>query len=78
MDKSRVWDQHITPLCIKQANSKDLMYSIGNHTRYLITIYKVKEYLKIFQNMAIHLLTEEATKYTAYNFFMDRGKIKDK
>jgi regulator of protease activity HflC (stomatin/prohibitin superfamily) len=36
-----------------------------------------KDYLKIFQNMAIHLLTEEATKYTAYNFFMDRGKIKD-
>ena len=50
MDKSRVWDQHITPLCIKQANSKDLMYSIGNHTRYLITIYKVKEYLKIYMN----------------------------
>ena len=36
-----------------------------------------KDYLKIFQNMAIHLLTEEATKYTAYNFFMDRGLIKD-
>ena len=31
----------------------------------------------IFQNIAIHSLTEEATKYTAYNFFMDRGKIKD-
>ena len=45
-------------------------------------IYKLyskygKDYLKIFQNMAIHLLTEEATKYTAYNFFMDRGLIKD-
>ena len=25
----------------------------------------------------MHILTEEATKYTAYNFFMDRGKIKD-
>jgi regulator of protease activity HflC (stomatin/prohibitin superfamily) len=34
-------------------------------------------YNYIFQNIAIHILTEEATKYTAYNFFMDRGKIKD-
>ena len=45
-------------------------------------IYKLynkygKDYKKIYQNMAIHLLTEEATKYTAYNFFMDRGIIKD-
>ena len=36
-----------------------------------------KDYPQIFQNIAIHLLTEEATKYTAYNFFMDRGIIKD-
>lgn len=34
-------------------------------------------YNKVFQNIAVHILTEEATKYTAYNFFMDRGKIKD-
>ena len=34
-------------------------------------------YNYIFQNIAVHTLTEEATKYTAYNFFMDRGKIKD-
>lgn len=27
--------------------------------------------------MAIDILTEEATKYTAYDFFMNRGKIKD-
>jgi regulator of protease activity HflC (stomatin/prohibitin superfamily) len=45
-------------------------------------IYKLyckygKNYPQIFQNIAIHLLTEEATKYTAYNFFMDRGIIKD-
>jgi len=31
----------------------------------------------IFQNIAVDILTEEATKYTAYDFFMDRGKIKD-
>lgn len=35
------------------------------------------KYSLVFQNIAINLLTEEATKYTAYNFFMDRGKIKD-
>ena len=45
-------------------------------------IYKLytkygKDYNYIFQNIAVHTLTEEATKYTAYNFFMDRGKIKD-
>ena len=27
--------------------------------------------------MAIDILTEEATKYTAYEFFWDRGRIKD-
>ena len=35
------------------------------------------KYDNVFQNIAINILTEEATKYTAYNFFMDRGKIKD-
>ena len=35
------------------------------------------KYDSVFQNIAINILTEEATKYTAYNFFMDRGKIKD-
>ena len=45
-------------------------------------IYKLyskygKYYNYIFQNIAVHTLTEEATKYSAYNFFMDRGKIKD-
>ena len=35
------------------------------------------KYGNVFQNIAINILTEEATKYTAYNFFMDRGKIKD-
>lgn len=31
----------------------------------------------VFQNVAIDVLTEEATKYTAYEFFWDRGRIKD-
>ena len=31
----------------------------------------------IFSNIAVDLLTEEATKFTAYDFFMDRGKIKE-
>ena len=48
---------------------KDQIYEL--YTKY------GKNYNYIFQNIAIHTLTEEATKYTAYNFFMDRGKIKD-
>ena len=45
----------------------------------LYTLYNTygPKYTSVFQNIAINLLTEEATKYTAYNFFMDRGKIKD-
>ena len=35
------------------------------------------EFKRVIQNVAIDVLTEEATSYTAYNFFMDRGKIKD-
>ncbi len=31
----------------------------------------------VFQNVAIDILTEEATKYTANEFFWDRGRIKD-
>jgi hypothetical protein len=31
----------------------------------------------VFSNIAVDILTEEATKYTAYDFFMDRAKIKD-
>jgi len=33
---------------------------------------------QVIQNVAIDILTQEATKYTAYNFFMERGPIKDK
>jgi hypothetical protein len=35
------------------------------------------KYHTVFQNVAIDVLTEEATKYTAYEFFWDRGRIKD-
>jgi hypothetical protein len=34
-------------------------------------------YQLLFQNIAIDILTEETTKYTAYEFFWDRGRIKD-
>jgi len=44
----------------------------------LFTLYNAygPDYFTIFQNVAVDLLTEEATKYTAYDFFMDRGTIK--
>jgi len=35
------------------------------------------KYHYVFQNVAIDILSEEATKYTAYEFFWDRGRIKD-
>ncbi len=35
------------------------------------------DYSLVFQNVAVDVLTEEATKYTAYDFFMDRGRIKE-
>ena len=34
-------------------------------------------YLQMFQNTAIDILTEQTTKHTAYEFFSDRGRIKD-
>lgn len=36
-----------------------------------------ENYKIVCMNVAVDILTEEATKYTAYNFFMDRGMIKD-
>ncbi len=36
-----------------------------------------EKYSTVFTNVAVDILTEEATKYTAYDFFMDRGRIKD-
>ena len=72
MDKSRVWDQHITPLCIKQAKSKDLMYSIGNQTRYLVIIYNGKEYkiyIYIYTNrFATYLKLTQHCKSTIFKF----------
>ena len=35
------------------------------------------KYNQVFVNVAVDILTEEATKYTAYEFFWDRGRIKD-
>lgn len=35
------------------------------------------KYNQAVQNIAIEVLTEQATKYTAYQFFWDRGPIKD-
>ena len=45
----------------------------------LFTLYNKygPRYHIVFQNVAIDILTEEATKYTAYEFFWDRGRIKD-
>lgn len=36
-----------------------------------------KDYIMVLQSIAVDVLTDEATKYTAYDFFMDRGRIKD-
>jgi hypothetical protein len=45
----------------------------------LFTLYSQfgLNYQTIFQNIAVDILTEETTKYTAYEFFWDRGRIKD-
>ncbi len=48
---------------------KDQLFKLFNKYGY--------KYEYVFQNIAIDLLTEEATKYTAYEFFWDRGRIKD-
>jgi hypothetical protein len=36
-----------------------------------------ENYHLVFQDIAVDILTEEASSYTAYDFFMDRGRIKD-
>lgn len=36
-----------------------------------------ESYNQVIQNVAIDILTVETTAYTAYNFFLDRGRIKD-
>ena len=70
---------------IQSRTSDGLEVTIEISFQYILTKDRIYElynkygsnYNYIFQNIAIHALTEEATKYTAYNFFMDRGKIKD-
>ena len=42
----------------------------------LYTKYGPKYHL-VLENVAIDILTQEATKYTAYEFFWDRGRIND-
>jgi len=43
----------------------------------LFNLYKsyAQEYSYIIQNVAIDALSDLTTNYTAYNFFMDRGRI---
>lgn len=70
---------------IQSRTSDGLEVTLEISFQYILQQEKIyKLYMKyganynyIFQNIAVHILTEEATKYTAYNFFMDRGKIKD-
>ena len=70
---------------IQSRTSDGLEVTLEISFQYILTKDKIYElynkygsnYNYIFQNIAVHTLTEEATKYTAYNFFMDRGKIKD-
>ena len=70
---------------IQSRTSDGLEVTLEISFQYVLNKDKIYElYMKygsnynyIFQNIAVHTLTEEATKYTAYNFFMDRGKIKD-
>ena len=70
---------------IQSRTSDGLEVTLEISFQYILTKEKIYElytkygsnYNYIFQNIAVHTLTEEATKYTAYNFFMDRGKIKD-
>ena len=41
-DKLGGWDQHIQTN-IKQINHKDLLYSMGNYTQYLVITYNIRE-----------------------------------
>jgi len=52
-------------------------YVLQPESLYKLFMTYGEHYQPIFSNIAIDLLTEEATKYTAYDFFMDRGKIKE-
>lgn len=37
-----------------------------------------ENYHPVFQNMAVDILTEQTTNFTAYQFFNERALIKDK
>lgn len=58
-------------------------YKVINYVRLqqenLYKLYSLygSKYQYILQNIAIDVLTDETTKWTAYDFFMARGKIKD-
>ena len=42
-DKLSIWDQHIHTTMHKLDNQKDLLYSTGNSTQYLVITYIAKE-----------------------------------
>lgn len=52
-------------------------YTLQPEHLYQLYMKYSEGYNQIIQNVAIDILTEETTGYTAYNFFMDRGRIKD-
>jgi hypothetical protein len=57
----------------------EVSFQYSLQTENLFKMYSAfgDKYQTFFQNVAVDILTEEATKYTAYDFFMDRGRIKD-
>lgn len=57
----------------------EISFQYSLQPEHLFSLYNRygENFKQVIQNVAIDILTEEATGYTAYNFFMDRGKIKD-
>lgn len=66
---------------------KFLLRSVSNICFYItslqkeniFTLYKKfgSQFKTVLENTAVDILTEEATKYSAYEFFWDRGQIKE-
>ena len=52
-------------------------YILQPENLYQLYVKYGDNYKQVVQNVAIDILTQEATGYTAYNFFTERGKIKD-
>lgn len=52
-------------------------FILQQHNLYKLYNKYGSKYYSVFQNVAIDVFTEEATKYTAFEFFWDRGRIKD-